>query len=215
MTHSLPPNPRPSRSESEQTSLEKADIAFSEQVAAERKSPGIKALGTIGELGDQLPLVGLCAGALAFGLLSGRRRLAVAGANMLLSLTIATAAKTAVKNTVSRTRPNVLLDTGVYDVEPLGPDEGPWHSFPSGHTAGSVAVARALARTVPEAAIPAYAAAAAIAAVQLPTAHHFLSDVLAGAAIGLAADVAAARIAELVPGVLASEPDPEPGPELG
>ena len=201
------------------TTIEDADIALSESISSERKHPLVKALGTLGDLGDQPQLTALGACTLAFGLLSGRRRVALAGANMLLSLAAATAIKTVVKNTVSRTRPHVLLDEGTYEVRPLGPDAGPWHSFPSGHTAGSVAVARALARTCPEAALPAYAAAAVIAGVQLPTAHHFASDVIAGAAIGLAADTLVERATRLALGALPVPPtlddDEEAGPPLG
>ena len=192
------------------TTLEEADIAFSEQVTAERGNPVVKALGTVGELGDQPPLYLLSASVLAAGLLTGRGRIASAGAQMLLSVSIATVLKTIVKRSVSRTRPHVLLDEGVYEVRPHGPDVGPWHSFPSGHTAGSVAAARALARTIPEAALPAYAAATAIAAVQVPTAHHFASDVLAGAAIGLAADAIAERAVRLAPRLVGVEPDQLP-----
>lgn len=176
------------------TAVEEADIALSERVADARHNPAVRALGTLAEIGDQPPLLALCAGTLAAGLVTRRKRVAVAGARMLLSFTIATVIKATVKRSVSRTRPKVLLDEGVYDVQPLGPDKGDWHSFPSGHTAGSLAVARALARTIPEAALPAYAAAAAIAAVQVPTARHFASDVAAGAMIGLAADALAARV---------------------
>ena len=201
------------------TGLEEADIALSERVTAQRKHPLVRALGALGELGDQPPLLTLSAGMLAFGLLTRRRRVAVSGANMLLSLAIATAAKTAVKKTVSRTRPHVLLDEGNYDVEALGPDEGPWHSFPSGHTAGSVAVALAFARVNPGAALPAYAAAGTIAAVQLPTAHHFATDIIAGATIGLAADLLTRPAARLAPALLEPEPGPpgveEAGPRPG
>jgi membrane-associated phospholipid phosphatase len=201
------------------TAVEDADIALSTAVSAERKNPWVKALGTLGELGDQPQLTTLSACTLAYGLLSGRGRVAVAGANMLLSLGAATAMKSIVKNTVSRTRPNVLLDEGHYEIRALGPDEGPWHSFPSGHTAGSVAVARALARSCPEAALPAYAAAAAIAGVQLPTAHHFASDIIAGIAIGLAADALVERATRLalssLPVPPASDDAEGAGPQLG
>jgi membrane-associated phospholipid phosphatase len=209
----------PATDRNDTTPIEDADIALSESISTERKHPLVKALGTLGELGDQPQLTALSACTLAFGLLSGRTRVALAGANMLLSLAAATAIKTVVKNTVSRTRPHVLLDEGTYEVRPLGPDAGPWHSFPSGHTAGSVAVARALARTCPEAALPAYAAAAVIAGVQLPTAHHFASDVIAGAAIGLAADTLVERATRLALRALPAPPtlhdDEEAGPPLG
>jgi membrane-associated phospholipid phosphatase len=192
------------------TSIEQADIAFSARISGQRRHPLIKALGKVGELGDQPQLLVLCTSVIAFGLLSGRRRVAVAGANMLVSFALATAMKTAVKRTVSRTRPNVVLDEGTYAVEPLGPDVGPWHSMPSGHTAGSVAVARALARTCPEAALPAYAAAATIGLAQLPTAHHFATDVAAGAAVGLLADAITDQAAGLLPSLLEASWDGDP-----
>ncbi|NNM73391.1 phosphatase PAP2 family protein [Enterovirga aerilata] len=175
------------------TAVEEADIALSAEITAARHHPAVRALGTFGELGDQPPLFGLCAGIVAAGALRRDSRIAAAGAMMLLSFGAATAIKAVLKRSVSRTRPHVLLDEGRYEVRPLGPDAGPWHSFPSGHTAGSVAAARALARVVPEAALPAYAAAAVVAAAQLPTARHFASDVVAGAAIGVAAEALARR----------------------
>jgi membrane-associated phospholipid phosphatase len=189
------------------TPIEEADIALSARISGQRRHPLVKALGMVGELGDQPPLLVLCTGVLAFGVLSGRRRVAVAGANMLLSFVLATAMKTTVKRMVSRTRPNVVLDEGTYAVEPLGPNVGPWQSMPSGHTAGSVAVARALARTCPEAALPAYAAAATIAFAQLPTAHHFATDVAAGAAIGFLADAITERASGLAPSLLDASPE--------
>ena len=189
------------------TSIEEADIALSARISGQRRHPLVKAFGKVGELGDQPPLLVLCTSVIAFGMLSGRRRVAVAGANMLVSFALATAMKTTVKRTVSRTRPNVALDEGTYAVEPLGPDVGPWHSMPSGHTAGSVAVARALARTCPEAAVPAYAAAATIAFAQLPTGHHFATDVAVGAAIGLLADAITDRATGLAPTLLEAGPN--------
>jgi membrane-associated phospholipid phosphatase len=87
----------------------------------------------------------------------------------------------------------VLLDHGHYEVRPFGPDEGPWHSFPSGHTAGSVAVARALARTYPAPALPAYAGAATVAAAQVPCGKHFPADVAAGLIVGLIAEAVSER----------------------
>ncbi|MFN2473021.1 MAG: phosphatase PAP2 family protein, partial [Sphingomicrobium sp.] len=74
-------------------------------------------------------------------------------------------------------------------------DSSPYNSFPSGHTAGAVAVARAIGRDYPGIRVPALALAAGIAAVQVPRGKHYVSDVLAGAFIGLAADVAVERFA--------------------
>ena len=57
-------------------------------------------------------------------------------------------------------------------------------SFPSGHSAGSVAVACAFGAEYPEYRWPALAAAGAVALVQIPTCAHYPSDVAAGSAVG-------------------------------
>ncbi len=175
---------------------EQADVAIAAHLAGNRDHPVVRGLGALSEVGDQPPLLVLSGAVLAFGVLVGNRRATEAGARMLGSLVLATWIKTGLKRLVTRTRPNVLLQEGRYEVEPLGPDEGPWHSFPSGHTAGSVAVSRAAARIYPEARTTAYTAAAAIALVQIPRGAHYPADVAAGALIGLVAEAAVDRIAE-------------------
>jgi membrane-associated phospholipid phosphatase len=129
--------------------VEKADVDAAAHLARHRHHPLVRAAGALSEVADQPPLLAGCGAVLAYGILAGNARAARAGAGMLASVVVATAMKGAVKKLVSRTRPNVLLDEGHYEVQALGPDEGPWHSFPSGHTAGAVAAARALARVYP------------------------------------------------------------------
>src|SRR4028119_1331644 len=174
---------------------EDVDVAVATHLASHRDHPLMRGLGTMSEVGDQPPLLVLSGAVFAFGILAGNRRATEAGARMLGSLVLATWIKTGVKRLVARTRPNVLLQEGRYEVEPLGPDEGSWHSFPSGHTAGSVAVSRAAARIYPVAATAAYTAAAAIALVQIPRGAHYPADVAAGVVVGLAAEAAINRIA--------------------
>jgi len=178
----------------EASPVEQADIAAARRVARHRHDPVLRATTAFSKLADQPPLLAASAAVVAWGLLAGDPRLARRGAHLVASLAVVTAIKAAAKRAVSRTRPNVLLDEGVYRVEPLGPDEGPWHSFPSGHTAGAVALARAIARCWPEAALPAYGAAAAVALVQVPRGAHYPSDVLAGAVIGVAAEAIVNRL---------------------
>ena len=95
-------------------------------------------------------------------------------------------------------RPNVLLDKGRYEVRALGPNEGSWQSFPSGHTAGSVAVARAVARLYPEVRWAAYAGAGSVALIQIPRGSHYPIDVAAGALLGLASEGAVNALAHRV-----------------
>jgi membrane-associated phospholipid phosphatase len=135
---------------------------------------------------------------LAYGVLRGDRHATETGARMLGSLVLATLIKTGLKHVVARTRPNVLLEEGRYEVRPLGPADGSWHSFPSGHTAGSVAVARAVGRMYPQARTIAYGAAAAIALVQIPRGAHYLTDVAAGALVGVAAEAAVNGLAAYI-----------------
>lgn len=182
------PDPIARRPEAEQ-----ADIALAVRAARHRKHPVWRVAGALSQIGDQPPLLALSGTWLAYGVLSGDRCAAAAGGRVLASVLVATALKGAMKRLVSRTRPNVLLEEGYYQVEPLGPNKGPWHSFPSGHTAGSVAAARALARVYPAAWGPAYAGAAAIGLVQIPCGRHYPLDVAAGFLVGLAAEACTDR----------------------
>jgi membrane-associated phospholipid phosphatase len=159
-----------------------------------RHHPVVRAAGTLSEIADQPQLFTICAAVTAWGLASGDRRLALCGGHMLASFLLATWTKTALKKLVVRTRPNMLTDRGVHETGLLGPDEGPWNSFPSGHTAGSLAVARAVARRYPSAGRAAYGWAASVAIAQIPRCAHYPSDVAAGAVIGLAAEAAAHRL---------------------
>ena len=172
------------------SAAEEADVALATHLARHKDHPFVRGLGTISEVGDQPPLLVISGAVLAYGVLAGDRRAAGAGARMLGSLVLATWIKTGLKHLVARTRPNVLLDEGQYELEPFGPDEGPWHSFPSGHTAGSVAVARAVGRAYPQARTAAYAGAAAVAFVQIPRGAHYPADVVGGALVGVMAEVA-------------------------
>ena len=172
------------------SAAEEADVALAAHLAGYRDHPVVRGLGTLSEIGDQPPLLALSGAVLAYGLLAGDRRAAGAGARMLGSFFLATWIKTGLKRLVARTRPNVLLDDGQYQLEAFGPDEGSWQSFPSGHTAGSVAVARALGRAYPQARTAAYAGAAAIALVQIPRGAHYPADVAGGLVVGVIAEAA-------------------------
>ena len=60
-------------------------------------------------------------------------------------------------------------------------------SFPSGHSAGSIATARAFSREFREYSSP-IGAAATVAAAQVPKCTHYITDVVAGLAVGLVAE---------------------------
>ena len=153
-------------------------------------SPPIKVLGWFAQAGDQLQLRVLCGGVLAIGLARRDPRMVRAAARMLLSHELATLAKRAVKNRVDRWRPH-SAGAG----KPVKPRKGrskakARNSFPSGHSAGAMAVACAFAAEYPGQRGAALAAGGAISAAQVPTSSHYPSDVVAGAAIGVATDSA-------------------------
>jgi membrane-associated phospholipid phosphatase len=178
----------------DETAVERADVAVTKAVAPFRKTIPIRAIGQLSELADQPPLISICGATLAWGLVSGNQRLARSGARMLASELLATALKSAVKKSVDRTRPTVLVDEGEYRMEPGNTNDHPINSFPSGHTAGAVTVARAFARDYPEHAAAAYGSAIAAALVQIPRCTHYPSDLAAGAAVGIVAELAVSAV---------------------
>jgi len=167
--------------------IERADLTVSRAVARHRRTPAVKALGTASEVGDQPPLRALCLALLATGLARRDPHMIEAAARAIAAHTLATAVKDLIKQRIERTRPDHALSNG-YRMEPGGNRAHAVSSFPSGHTAGAVAVAAALGRDYPAARRPANLAALAVALIQIPRCKHFVSDIAAGALIGLAAE---------------------------
>jgi membrane-associated phospholipid phosphatase len=166
-----------------------ADEAAAEAALPYQGSPAMEALGRFASLGDQPPLRTLCAAVIAAGVAGGNRRLARAGVRMLVAHTLATLAKDFVKERVDRTRPRSKGDRGKDPVPRPGRHTAKEEtSFPSGHSAGAAAVARAFARDYPEYAAPAYAVGGALALAQIPRCAHYPTDVGAGLALGLVAE---------------------------
>lgn len=168
--------------------VEHTDRVIARVAGASHDAPAVKALGMVSDIADQPPLIALSSATIAIGLLLGDKRLARTGARMLASHWIATVAKSLVKHRIDRTRPFVMLTGGAYHAKKGGSSAKQENSFPSGHTAGAIAVARAVAREYPENGTLVYPAATAAAVAQLPRAAHFASDVIVGALIGLVAE---------------------------
>lgn len=174
--------------------IEAADIRAGVALAGAKDHPVMPAVIAAGEVGSWEALLAMSVGTLAWGLVTRDRALAETGGRMLAAGVLASLVKTSLKRTLHRTRPNVLMDTGRYVRGPMGPNDGPWQSFPSGHAALSTAVARAVARSRPELAGAAYTTAAGVIAVQLVRGAHFPVDVAVGAAIGVAAEAVTDRV---------------------
>ena len=80
------------------------------------------------------------------------------------------------------------LTQSIKAVAPRDRPDGGHHSFPSGHSAASFATAKVLQDHFGwKAGLPAYGLATYVAAARLSENHHFLSDVIFGAGIGIIA----------------------------
>lgn len=165
--------------------VERTDLKVARKAAISKEKPVGQWMRRFAELGDQPPLVAISLGVIAAGLVGGHDRLRRTGFRMLTAHSLSTIAKLAVKDRVDRTRPGAL-DEKSYRLQKGTSRDGRLRSMPSGHSAGIVAVAGAIAADYPGTAVPGAAASAAVAAAQLPSRNHYMSDIIVGAGIGLA-----------------------------
>ena len=168
--------------------LEKIDAKAREAVIPHRRSEPVKALAWYSEIGDQPQLRAISGALFAAGLLTRNSRMMRAGARMLVAHELATAAKNFVKHRVDRTRPRSAPSQDDQKPKPGRNTSKEETSFPSGHSAGAVAVASAFAEEYPEYKLPALTAAGLVAVAQIPRCAHYPTDVGAGVAIGAAAN---------------------------
>lgn len=184
--------------------------------AAAPRGPGQAAIvDAVGKLGDQPELRTIAGLVAAAGLLTSNRRLLRAGVRMLLAHELATLAKDVVKRRIDRTRPRSASTHAERKVKPGRRTAEEETSFPSGHSAGAVAVARALAREYPHLQAPALAAAGLVAVAQVPRLAHYPSDVAAGAVLGALSEAAAdlaMRLGELIESAATPEARRRPRP---
>ena len=162
-----------------------ADAAAAEALAPYSGSLPIRMLEPVADLGDQPQMRMLCGAVVVAGLAMRDRRLAETGLKMLAAHTLATWTKDFVKRRVDRTRPRSMDKPGKDHVPSPGRSSHKEEtSFPSGHSAGAAAVARAFARAYPAQAGAAHAAGALLSLAQIPRCAHYPTDVGAGVAIG-------------------------------
>ena len=112
----------------------------------------------------------------------GRRVLAAA----FLSTVIANALLICVKRRVRRPRPCERARARSFDVDPLVWFPSDRFSFPSGHALNAFAIGSVISLSFPAAALLVLALAASVAASRVVLGLHWLSDVLAGAVVGVA-----------------------------
>lgn len=123
-------------------------------------------------LGQSPTLLGAAATIYIVGRYQGNGRISHMGSDLLQSVAVAEAMTQTLKFTVRRERP----------------DGSGANSFPSGHAADTFAFATAIERHFGwKGAVPAYAFASYVAASRLHDNVHYLSDVVAGAAVGIIA----------------------------
>lgn len=175
-----------------------ADERTTHKAARHRDTPLVKATGFLAELGDQPQMIATSIGTAVVGLALKRPDLVRGGVRMFAAHVVATAVKTAVKRSVDRARPEKAIDDGKTMFEPGESRDHDLNSFPSGHTAGAVAVAIAVSRDVDGAAVPAALITAGIAAAQPINGKHYLTDLVAGAAVGWIAEALVSAVFDRV-----------------
>jgi membrane-associated phospholipid phosphatase len=153
-----------------------------------KDSAPVHALGLLSKLGDQPELRFIAGGLIVAGTFADSPRLVRAGARMIIAHEAATLAKDLMKNVIDRRRPRSA--SGRDEKKPKRGDHTAKErtSFPSGHSAGAMAAARAFSREFPEHGAAAMGAAAFVAASQVPRSAHYPTDVAAGVAVGLAVE---------------------------
>lgn len=174
--------------------IERTDLAVASAAAIDGRTVLAGRVGAVAQLGDQPPLRVLCGVTIGTGLLRRDPELVRTGLRMLAAHGVATWFKSVIKHRIDRTRPGEAMDSGRYRLESGESHAKRLSSMPSGHSAGVAAVALAVARDYPAAAPASGIAAASIIAAQLPSKNHFLSDVVVGAAIGIAAEIAVSAL---------------------
>lgn len=171
--------------------VERLDVKSIELMRPWLEKPAAKRIGKAGNVADEPPLLILSAAVLATGLVARNPRLQRTGLRMALAHLIAIGIKELGKNNVDRTRPDEQLKQGNYQSR-IGTSRAErLRSFPSGHTAGALALARAFSREYPRYTKPLLAAAAIVGALQVPRRAHYPGDVVAGGLAGALAEKAA------------------------
>jgi membrane-associated phospholipid phosphatase len=122
------------------------------------------------------------AGVLAGGLISHNDKVTHAGLRLLFSAGLSAGAAQGIKLVIGRERP--LDNVSAWDFDPPKFDA----AFPSGHTTAAFAMATSLADDIhrPWATVALYSVATGVAVSRVYQQEHWVSDVVGGAALGIA-----------------------------
>lgn len=165
-----------------------ADIEQTHRATTHPDGPAAQMAGKASELAGQPPLIAISAATILLGAAMRRPAVLRSGVRMLASHLLATGVKSVLKASIDRTRPARAVKEGHRIERGSGAGDSSLNSFPSGHTAGAVAVAQAVATESTAAGLPLQVAALGVAAMQPVRGKHYVSDVLAGATIGWVAE---------------------------
>jgi membrane-associated phospholipid phosphatase len=166
----------------------------------DHRSSGSDAVARVFRNGGQPEVVfGVGGGILVAGVISGRPALRRRGGRVLASLAVAGLTSTAIKRLTGRLRPATTNDPFLF--KPFSDHD----SFPSGHATMAFALATSLSKEIHNrwATAALYTFATGTAWSRMNDRRHWLSDVLAGAAVGFTA----AKIIEKHPPRFLVDPD--------
>jgi membrane-associated phospholipid phosphatase len=150
----------------------------------DQRSPGSDRVARVFKYGGEPVLIfGVSGGILAAGVISGRPELTRRGGRVLASVVAAGLTTGALKEITGRFRPDTTTDPYVF--RPFTNHD----AFPSGHATMAFALATSLSAEIhrPWATALLYAGATGTAWSRLNDQKHWLSDVLAGATVGITA----------------------------
>lgn len=162
--------------------LSLADEPLRDELQGHRSTGGDDLARTVRHFGEPVVYAPVVLGTVAVGLISGKPSVTRAGGRMAGGLLVAGLATSLLKPILGRRRPRYTDD--VYDFSPLtGRD-----SWPSGHTTMAFALATSVSDEVGSlpVTIGLYGAATLTGWSRMNDNRHWLSDVAAGAAIGVA-----------------------------
>lgn len=161
------------------------DINLLKAINPDQSTAMVPVFRTVSETTTPLSF-GVPIGIIATGLIKKDKILTQKGLEIGAGVVLNTAITQTMKIVIKRERPYVTYSGSVYKYMDVST-----HSFPSGHTSSIFALATGMAYTFPKwyVIVPAYSIAGITAYSRMYLGVHYPSDVLSGAAIGIASGV--------------------------